>query len=650
MLKLKNIFSDHAIFQQDTEITVSGWGEKDAQVELMLACEDGESSRFFGRSDENGRFDVKVLTPRGGWKEWTMRVSVGAETIVVSDILFGEVWLAGGQSNMEMFLSEVSDGEMVRPSVSGVRFFQNNPFEVDKKAWGEDPATWGVPRKTDVEDASGMWGSDKTREIQDKVSCIALVACAEMARTLGVPVGFVNYNLGGTTIETWLPYTRMDEFPELSERLKALGKWPDENCHNCCLLYHNIAPSMYGIKFRGALWYQGESNACNDDAKAYYREAMQMWHRVYSDLFKTDKGFPMICALLFPWIYGENTTCRAQINEAIVELASERPEDFYVIPTYDLPPVWSVNMGNHPIHPAHKTVLGKRFAKVVLAAAYGAQGTASAAWMKDWRIEGNRLLMEYETSGGKLEAKGDLDGFMVAGEDGLWQHAQAEIVSENTVAVWSETIDKPAGAIYQYLDTQLDGGLWCGDLPAAPASTSNIGFAPIQRRPWTNLKKDAVWVIDRIVGGENGTWKLLEAYYRPTWRPGEGSEICRDTAFTRTGCALRIAGDTSPVSAWVQPYPTMALDLEKFGRMTMDIFCYQNVEARLEVEVRLNECDVRTIRVFGKITKIHDDNWAEVEFVLPDNLKDVGKMKLVFDVDRPVKGVNIDHILLWAKK
>ncbi|MBR6766660.1 MAG: hypothetical protein IKM02_01780 [Clostridia bacterium] len=653
MLKLKNIISDHALFQQNTLITVSGWGKPCAEIKLCLMNEAGEGKIFSVLSNDNGRFDIPVTTPEGGWKAWKMTISDGEEDITVQDILFGDVWLAAGQSNMEMPLSEVPDREEVRPELKGVRFFQNNPEIAGGDDWGHDPATWGTPRREDAEDAVGFWGSDLTKDRQDMASCLALVACAEMSKAQGMPVGFVNYNLGGSSIETWLPYTRMDEFPEVAERIRDLGLWPDENCRNCSMIYHNVAPGIYGMKFRGVMWYQGETNTCYKDAKGYYRDALLMWYEVYSDLFATEKGFPMLCALLYPWIYGENTTNRCAVNGVITELAARQPEKFCAIPTYDLPPVWSINLNNHPIHPAHKTALGRRFAKAALAAC-GYEGMKSCAWMKNWRAEDGRIVMVYETFGRALEAKGELDGFMVCGSDGVWQHAQAEIISETEVAVWNEAIAEPVSAMYQYLDTQLDGGLWCGDMSAAPAATCDVQPAPVQMRPWTDLKKDSVWVIDRTIADDSeggwGKWKILEAYFRPTWRAGEGCEICRDTAFARTGCALRIAGETSPVSAWVRPYPTMALDLEKFSRITMDLFCYQDVEAHLEVQVQKNEVDVRTVRIPGTIKKVWDDNWAEMEFVLNDKVRNVVKMKLVFDVDRPVKGVNIDRILLWPKE
>ena len=98
-LSLSRLCSDGAVLQQNTEATI--WGTADPGAQITVTPSWGSTS-FKGKADQEGKWSVKVKTPAASYKAYTITVKGGGTTVRMNDILVGEVWLASGQSNMEM--------------------------------------------------------------------------------------------------------------------------------------------------------------------------------------------------------------------------------------------------------------------------------------------------------------------------------------------------------------------------------------------------------------------------------------------------------------------------------------------------------------------------------------------------------------------
>ena len=125
--------------------------------------------------------------------------------------------------------------------------------------------------------------------------------------------------------------------------------------------------------------------------------------------------------------------------------------------------------------------------------------------------------------------------------------------------------------------------------------------------------------------------------------PEAGCELCRDHGFGTDG-AVRLWGETSPVAMYARAWPCMALDLDSFSELRLRLFGHEGVSARLELLVRKNDMDVRTVTIPGQKREEFGEDWAELAFPLALEQCRIEKMRLVFDVDRPVKAVTVENL------
>ena len=301
--------------------------------------------------------------------------------VLLSDILFGELWIAGGQSNMEFPNGEHPDYAIHRTDflAAGIRAYQPKPFPID------DP----MPRTPQLFD-EGSWVTPD----EDGFACVSALAsifAQHVSEKINVPVGFLNLNRGASRLETWLPERAMNDW--LVAYLKQIGRFPTEenwnsfgeqkdfankNFQQFSAYYNRAVAPLSGISARGVLWYQGESNCsehCKYDSYPTLLELLRT--RWQEDFGIPDHPFPFYVSTLFPPCVINHPTYLGYFNVSLAELEKRHPEAYHVVPNSDLSPAWAVHTKNHPVHPAHKYCLGERFAKMILAGYYK-QGPDSA--------------------------------------------------------------------------------------------------------------------------------------------------------------------------------------------------------------------------------------------------------------------------------
>ena len=98
-LALSSVCSDGMVLQQNTEAVI--WGTSDAGA-VVTVTPSWNGKTYRGKADADGNWEVKVETPAGSYKAYSISVKGDGSTVRISDVLVGEVWLASGQSNMEM--------------------------------------------------------------------------------------------------------------------------------------------------------------------------------------------------------------------------------------------------------------------------------------------------------------------------------------------------------------------------------------------------------------------------------------------------------------------------------------------------------------------------------------------------------------------
>jgi sialate O-acetylesterase len=189
-LKLPAIFSDHMVMQQDTLVSVWGWAEPGTKIELNASW--GVTAK--ARSGESGKWQMQISTPESGFGIGSISVAAGAEDLKIEDILFGEVWLCSGQSNMEMPLKgwpphdpiDNSEEEIESADYQGIRMF------TVQKAMSFSA----------VDDCIGTW-KVCSPENAPEFSATAYFFGRELHQNLEVPVGLIHSSWGGTPAESW---------------------------------------------------------------------------------------------------------------------------------------------------------------------------------------------------------------------------------------------------------------------------------------------------------------------------------------------------------------------------------------------------------------------------------------------------------------
>lgn len=186
MLKLANLFSTGMVLQREKSVKV--WGESTAGAEVTVSVQ-GVSTK--GKADENGAWMV-TLPPLHASTAETMTVKTDAETVTVENVAVGEVWIAGGQSNMEFPLRfEKHRDEELSTQNPNLRF-----FDVPKQFYPQQAQDFGY-------DQVGFW-REANEENLPYFSAVGYYFQKELAARLSVPVGIIGCNWGGTQSCAWM--------------------------------------------------------------------------------------------------------------------------------------------------------------------------------------------------------------------------------------------------------------------------------------------------------------------------------------------------------------------------------------------------------------------------------------------------------------
>lgn len=244
------------------------------------------------------------------------------------------------------------------------------------------------------------------------------------------------------------------------------------------------------------LWYasQGEGNIGDDDG--VYTEALNTLLADWSGRFGfADSRMPFILTHIAPYAY-QPLTVLPGMWEDMSDAWAQHPDTMAQVAIYDLPLDWDYSewaaygTGGDPIHPYTKKPVGERLAAAALGLVYGRADEYTAPVLKDTRIEDGAILLTFDHVGDGLAALdgGALHGFTICGSDGVYVNAQAEIISADTVKVWSAQIPEPAArrlCVYrsQHLRQSVEHARRGAPLPSRTASHQRHGGRCILPEP-----------------------------------------------------------------------------------------------------------------------------------------------------------------------
>jgi sialate O-acetylesterase len=492
-VKLPSVIAGNMVLQQKMKVPIWGWADPGEKVQVQAGWQ------WFGTStkaDKDGKWMVKIKTPKAGGPHKI--VIKGNNTIELENVLIGEVWVCSGQSNMQWAVKNSSDADK---EIASADYPNIRLFKVQLKT-----------SQTIQSDCKGDW-KICSPEAVPLFSAVAYFYGRELHQQLNVPIGLIQTAWGGTPAESWTAreyFAGDSELEPIVERFNEavknypqaykqyqlkLGKWKKavakaksegkklprrprlpfgEDHQNAPSGIYNamVAPLIpYGIQ--GAIWYQGESNA----SRAYqYRKLFPAMIKSWRDNW--DQGD-------FPFLFVQLANFRPFKPQPAEDAWAELREAQLM--TLSLPNTGmavTIDIGNpNDIHPKNKQDVGKRLALWAMAKTYNKDIVYSSPVYKSQKIEGNKVVLNFDHIGSGLISKGSdkLEGFAIAGADRKFIWADAKIVGD-TVVVTSSEVEKPVAVRYAWQGSPKCNLYNKEGLPASPFRTDDWPGATLDKR------------------------------------------------------------------------------------------------------------------------------------------------------------------------
>ncbi|TCC90042.1 sialate O-acetylesterase [Pedobacter frigiditerrae] len=452
-VKPASIFTDHMVLQQQSNVAIWGWAKPLSTVKITTSW---NKKLYTASADATGKFKIKVATPKAGGP---FEISLNdGELLVLKDILIGEVWFCGGQSNMEMPL----------------KGFKNQPIlganETILKSKNPNIRIYTVPRSSITIRQENSKPSDwkvAGPEAVSNFSATAYYFGSLLSEMLGVPIGLIGDSYGGSTIEAWMSSDDLKAFPEVkvplpTDTIKEVSRTPTT-------LYNGMLHPVIGYGIKGAIWYQGESNVDKPDRYEDLFPAMvSNWRKAWGM-----GEFPFYYAQIAPNKY-KPIVNNPKSNSAFLRDAQRK--SLSKIPNSGMAVLMDIGDGN-TIHPANKKDVGSRLAYQALAQTYDVKGFGFAS--PDYQsitIDKDKAVINFKNVPNGLTSFGkDLTLFEIAGEDKKFYPATAKITG-SSVTVTSADVKAPVAVRYAFKDF-LIGDLFGNDgLPVSSFRTDNWDY------------------------------------------------------------------------------------------------------------------------------------------------------------------------------
>lgn len=291
-VRLPAIIGDHMVLQQNSTAKIWGWCDVEEKIKLK-ADWDTTTYTATGTPDANWSIDIKTPAAGGPYK-----ISIsGKNSIVVDDVVIGEVWLCSGQSNMEMSAAwglKQYDQDVATATNKSIRFF-HIPRTTAEFPQNNLEAKWVVCNPEDMRRFSlaGYFFGQKLNQV------------------LGVPVGLINSSWGGTPAETWTPGEVIESDPLLQKAAADQKKIPWGPV-TPGYAYNAMIYPLVNYPIAGALWYQGEANV---GAAATYHPLLAAMIRSWRKAW--NKEYPFYFVQIAPYAgYGKDNENSALLREA----------------------------------------------------------------------------------------------------------------------------------------------------------------------------------------------------------------------------------------------------------------------------------------------------------------------------------------------
>ena len=448
-LSLNSIFTDHMILQRNVPVRIYGSGTINRKT--VTVSFKGQTQKTVVR---NGVWEVWLDPMKAETKGQVLTVSTHRESLSLRDILVGDIWVLGGQSNMEYPFHQFAK---LLPVVHQANDPRIRICYVDwaKKA----PSQTGVPqpRLQNPELRFSQWapcvypGADANQQaLINNFSPAGYFFAVNLLAYTDVPVGLIQASRGATKAQMWVPEGTLERFPELK-------CYSDEDDPDTSYLYNSVIYPIQKFTVFGVLWYQGESDS--QQPKPYadlFPRLVQTWRESWGT------ELPFIFASLSS--YHTDVDSWPYLRESQAQALS-LPKTGMIM-TYDI--------GNYGyIHPQDKQAVGYRFFMKARDVAYGENIISSGPVFDRLTLENSNAVIQFENVGAGLRTQtvsmpedreetavitmgsNTLAGFTICGADHKFFPAEAEITGADRVTLHCPDVKAPLAVRYGWASFTL---------------------------------------------------------------------------------------------------------------------------------------------------------------------------------------------------
>ena len=550
-----NLFQSNMVLQREKPIVIWGWAKVGEEVTAEFA---GASA--VAKAGEDRRWQVELPACEASDQPRVLSIRGEKATIELDNILVGDVWILGGQSNMEFPLDRVENGqlEIVSANYPKIRILTV-------------PAADGPDKKLDfprLHEWSSWFGRHYRKgdwdtcspEVVRELSAIGYVFARRVHMASQIPIGVIDASRGGTTVETWTPIgnlqglaspqvdsllkdweskvadwdaeadlanrkarykQRVANFEKEGRQLPPNEKEPDDlrpgpsmdknRPGNC---YASMIAPLEGLAVKGAIFHQGYNNCFNGTEGAImyghvFPEMIRSWRTAFRDpdmpfgiLSLCTEGPVQTLENFSEMMANPGPYIREAQYKTFLDLYRAGDRNVGFVSTYDLRRRW--------YHPQLKVPAGERIARWALATQYGL--SQQIRWkppiVESVEIDGDELTLKLDEAAAAVDNGGPILGFAIAGEDRKFHPASAEhlvIDADNggkpkkdlkTIVLTSPMVPRPLHYRYAWARSPL-GNLQASRMTDVPFATQRSDDWPLEAVPAGVFDGDAPSKLDR---------------------------------------------------------------------------------------------------------------------------------------------------------
>lgn len=458
---LPKILGHNMVLQQKKKVAIWGTAAPNEKIAVAFA---GQIKTTI--ADNKGNWSLKLNPMQASFTPREMTIK-GSNTIVLKNILVGEVWLCSGQSNMEYALRKYSDyknlPEGSRPPEDDLNTASNANIRIflDRRKY-MDPSPEHLG-----------WDTAIGRPLVD-FSAVAYYFAKDLYSKLHVPVGMISAAVPGSRIEPWIQASKLETEPKLKNG-KILDKLKADD-GDTGKFYNTMIQPLIPYTLQGMLWYQGESHCFLGENIRYaykFKTLIESWRNDWQD-----KKMPFYFVQIAPYNYSA-TKDRPLSTENLPEFWEAQALLLHLKNTA-LVSITDLVDNITDLHPRNKWEIGRRLSLLAANKTYGQQNIVySGPVYQKMKIVNNSIEITFSNTGSGLSSRDGkpLSWFSIAGADGKYVPAIAEI-KNNKIVVSAPQVQHPYSVRFGWNEAAQSNFINKEGLPAVPFRTDN---------PWEKL-------------------------------------------------------------------------------------------------------------------------------------------------------------------